>query len=134
MNNADYKLASEVLFKLLNKNIDDKAIQRNVDQLEGFASKIGADIFKKDFKARGMAINFGNRIEISREYDYGNNSLVRIVYSIEGSNAGIRNTAIRRLTDKSFESLSDKDKEKFKLVDDLYEPYINNDVKKLRAL
>ena len=134
MNNADYKLASNALFKLLNKNIDDKAIQRDVDQLEGFASKIGADIFKKDFKARGMAINFGNRIEISREYDYGNNSLVRIEYNIRGTNAGVRNTAIKRLTDKSFESLNEKDSAHFKLIDDLYEPYINNDVKKFESI
>ena len=134
MNNADYKLASDALFTLLNNRLDDKVIQNDINQLESFASKIGADIFKKDFKARGMAINFGNRIEISREYDYGNNSLVRIEYNIRGTNAGVRNTAIKRLTDKSFESLNEKDSAHFKLIDDLYEPYINNDVKKFESI
>ena len=134
MNNADYKLASDALFTLLNNRLDDKVIQNDINQLESFASKIGADIFKKDFKARGMAINFGNRIEISREYDYGNNSLVRIEYNIRGTNAVVRNTAIKRLTDKSFESLNEKDSAHFKLIDDLYEPYINNDVKKFDSI
>ncbi len=134
MNNADYKLASDALFTLLNNRLDDKVIQNDINQLESFASKIGADIFKKDFKARGMAINFGNRIEISREYDYGNNSLVRIEYNIRGTNAVVRNTAIKRLTDKSFESLNEKDSAHFKLIDDLYEPYINNDVKKFESI
>ena len=134
MNNADYKLASDALFTLLNNRLDDKVIQNDINQLESFASKIGADIFKKDFKARGMAINFGNRYELSREYDYGNNSLVRIEYNIRGTNAEVRNTAIKRLTDKSFESLNEKDSAHFKLIDDLYEPYINNDVKKFESI
>ena len=129
----DYEKASDAVFDIVNARYDAEAIKKDRDKTVGFAKKINADIFKKDYKARGNAFIYSDKYEFIREYDYGNNSLIELVitYHLDGGYYSIRYSPIKRLTDKTYENLSQKDKDNFKLLDSFYEPLIKGETEKL---
>ena len=129
----DYEKASDAVFDIVNARYDAEAIKKDRDKTVGFAKKINADIFKKDYKARGNAFIYSDKYEFIREYDYGNNSLTELVitYHLDGGYYSIRYSPIKRLTDKTYENLSQKDKDNFKLLDSFYEPLIKGETEKL---
>ena len=129
----DYEKASDAVFDIVNARYDAEVIKKDRERTVESAKKINADIFKKDYKARGNAFAYPDEYEFIREYDYGNNSVFQIVitYDINGEYYSIRYSPIKRLTDKTYENLSQKDKDNFELLDSFYEPLIKGETEEL---